>query len=96
MRRWTWGVKRGWCLGLLLLAGCWTTNWTAKKEQRPPKHPEEFVVPPETASRFSAPPDFPQEMQKDRFAKMQRPDVPAPGMGMGPGSSRLGPMGGVR
>ena len=90
----TWVTKRGWCLGLMLLAGCWTTDWTTRKDQRPPKQPEEFVLPPDSSARFSSPPDFPQEAHKDRLAKMKQAESQAPGVG--PGSSRFSPTGGMR
>jgi hypothetical protein len=50
------------CLGAVLLvaAGCWTTEPTVK----PPPHPEEYVPPPNDL-RFTQPPVFPKEAQRD-------------------------------
>src|SRR5262245_41488295 len=86
--RLTWGAKRCWFLVLLLTTGCWTTNWTAKRDFKPPPQPEDYVLPPVTANRFSDPPDFPRQAERDRYArnKLNEPTPP----GMGPGNSRFG------
>jgi hypothetical protein len=90
--------KRYLCLGLLLTAGCWSTDWTKnlvrKPEHRPPPQPEEFVLPPVTASRFSAPPDYPQLAQKEKQQR-ERLDIPTMPTG-GPAGSRFGTGPGMR
>jgi hypothetical protein len=45
---------------LLLAAGCWTTDPAIK----PPPHPDEYVAPPNDL-RFTAPPVFPKEAQRE-------------------------------
>jgi hypothetical protein len=49
-------------LGVVLLAasGCWTTEPAVK----PPPHPEEYVAPPNDL-RFTMPPVYPKEAQRD-------------------------------
>ncbi len=80
---------------LLLSAGCWTTEWTKKRELKPPPHPEEYVLPPVTSNRFSAPPDFPRQNDKDRYAKHHLDEPAVPG-NMGPGNTRFGSGPGMR
>lgn len=93
-----WVGRRCLWLSLLLIAGCWSTDWTKnltkKRDQRPPPQPEEFILPPVTAARFSAPPDYPQQAQKDKQPKdkFELPTVP----GAAPGGSRMGSGAGMR
>jgi hypothetical protein len=44
----------------LVAAGCWTTEPAVK----PPPHPDEYVPPPNDL-RFSVPPVFPKEAQRE-------------------------------
>src|SRR5262249_53559006 len=85
------GGKRWWCAGLLLAAGCWTTE----RDLRPPPHPEEFVLPPATETRFSDPPEFPKEALKDKQSKKKLDEMGMPGQ-TGPGGSRFGAGSGMR
>lgn len=79
---------RGLGAGLLCLFGCWTTQ----QELRPPKPPEEFVLPPSTDPRFRSAPGtrdlnpYP-EIKKEQPAPAN-PKQPPPRFGSGP------PMGG--
>jgi hypothetical protein len=61
------------CLGVLLVAaaGCWTTEPAVK----PPPHPEEYVPPPNDL-RFSVPPVFPKEAQREFQKNPDSPDGP--------------------
>jgi hypothetical protein len=95
MRR-CWVRSGTWSAVLLLATGCWTTAWSAKRDARPPRQPEEYIVPPETASRFSSPPDYPREAQKDKLAKPKLDEPGVPGPGPGPGASRFGAGPGMR
>jgi hypothetical protein len=76
-------------LGLLLaalvgLVGCTPPN----NQLRPPKRPEEYVVPPEEDLRFSTPPDYPKDLlNKDNLI---RPKDTTPGL---PGTQGGGPNG---
>lgn len=74
--RGTGGGKRFWSVLLLLLAGCWTTE----KELKPPPHPEEAIVPPESDPRFSSPIVYPKEAERDQTPKKPAND-PANPMG---------------
>jgi hypothetical protein len=68
---------------LLVAAGCWTTEPALK----PPPHPDEYVAPPNDL-RFSMPPVFPKEAQRE-FTKTPA-DLLGPDQGGKPGGPRLG------
>jgi hypothetical protein len=79
------------CLSVVLLAaGCLTTQPNLK----PPPRPEEFLVPPDDI-RFSTPPVFPKEAQRDNnpLKKKDPNDQDIPGIG-GPKSPSFGGGGG--
>jgi hypothetical protein len=83
-RNWLWAV------GLAACAGCWTT----KPDIKPPKHPEEYVLPPVTETRFSAPPNYPKEASKELGPKkgLDQPGMPPAGgsrFGAGPGGAGM-------
>ena len=77
------------CLsGLLLVAaGCWTTEPSLK----PPPHPEEYTIPPQDDSRFSAPIEYPKgTLNQDTIKKPEPTDPSSPASasrfgGPGPG-----------
>jgi hypothetical protein len=66
-------------LALSVLAGC---HWTSPNQTlRPPKHPEEYTVPPEEDLRFSQPPEYPKDvLNKDNLIqpKNSGPGLPGP------------------
>jgi hypothetical protein len=68
------GGKRFWCTLFLVLAGCRTTEPNLK----PPPHPEEAVVPPESDPRFSAPIAYPKEAERDQTIKKPAKDPAGP------------------
>src|SRR2546421_527013 len=55
MRR-LWEGLSLWAAALLAVAGCASTAPVTK----PPKHPEEYVLPPAEDARFSRPPQYPK------------------------------------
>jgi hypothetical protein len=89
---------RGWRQGLgLLLAlvlgalGCAAPNVAP----RPPKRPDEIVVPPNAEARFSNPPVYPEptNFNSDSAQAGRQPNVGA--MGPGPGPASMNGMGGM-
>jgi hypothetical protein len=87
---------RGWRQGLgLLLAlvlgalGCASPNIAP----RPPKRPDEIVVPPDAEARFSNPPIYPEptNFNSDSAQAGRQPNVGA----MGPGPASMNGMGGM-
>jgi hypothetical protein len=81
-------MKRIWSRGLgvtlLCLLGCWTTQ----QELRPPKPPEEFVLPPSSDPRFRSAPGtrdlnpYP-DVKKEKAAPTNPKQAP-PRFGSGP------------
>jgi hypothetical protein len=62
------GLRFWGAMGMLLsvLAGCHWTN--PNQALRPPKHPEEYTVPPEDDLRFCQPPQYPKDvLNKDNL-----------------------------
>lgn len=92
-------------LGLLAMlalgaSGCAERNITL----RPPKHPDEIVVPPVADGRFKQPPKYPESVNKNINNDPERmaaggggqPNLGAMNMGgMGGGMGGLGGMGGM-
>jgi len=98
MRR-IWIGLRGGCAALLCVAGCWTTEPTL----RPPKQPEELVVPPSEDPRYSSAPNYPKgTLNNDQIRSASgtggsgMPNgAPGSGSGVTPrGGARAGGMGG--
>ena len=73
---------------LLGLAGCYSTQ----PNLQPPKHPEEYVVPPADGPRFSNPVSFPKDTLNKELPKKDRQGMP--GMPPTGGPSRFGTPGG--
>jgi len=70
-------VARGLGVAILCLPGCW---WNADDNLRPPKHPEEFKLPPEDDPRFSNAPSYPKGLlNRDYLKKDQEREDNAPG-----------------
>lgn len=82
------GGTRFWSVLLLLLAGCWTTE----KQLKPPPHPEEAMVPPESDPRFSSPIAYPKEAERDQSIKKPTRDPKDPNDPTA-SPSRFGPSG---
>jgi hypothetical protein len=94
------GIQRG--LALILSLGVGVLGCADHKHiVRPPKHPEEIVLPPEADGRFSLPPQYPKSVNKDndpdRMAGGGGGSVPNVGAmnpgGMGGGMGGMGGMG---
>ncbi len=91
MRR-LWGGLGCMLATLVSTAGCATKDFA----MRPPKHPEEIMVPPEQDRKFSLPPEYPKEtLNQD---DIRRPGAPSglngmPGGGMGGRGGGMGGMG---
>ena len=97
MRR-VWGGLSWMLATLLSAAGCGTKDYT----MRPPKHPEEIILPPEEDRKYSLPPEYPKEtLNQDDTRKPGAPTglngMPGGGPGgRGSGMSGMGPgMGGM-
>jgi hypothetical protein len=81
-----WGLGGGLVLALLIVAGCQSNDGHLK----PPKYPEEYVLPPDD-SRYSQPVAYPKELL-DKDILLQRAadakNFSGPG---GPGGPSMGP-----
>ena len=91
--KWIW---TGLSFAIIGLAGCGTTQTVIK----PPKHPEEFVVPPSDDARFSSVPAYPKGTLNNDLIKPDQEVQPAggsnaPGGGMPRSRSPLGSAGGA-
>jgi hypothetical protein len=72
-----WIVARGLGVALLCLPGCW---WNSEEHLRPPKRPEEFLLPPEDDPRFSSAPSYPKGLlNRDYLKKDQEREDNGPG-----------------
>jgi hypothetical protein len=83
-------MRRVWYLLGLSLATLFGTLGCANPDSnlRPPKHPEEFTVPPENDPRFAQPVSYPKStLFQDSIHKLEgEPGAPGGGAGMrGPG-----------
>lgn len=83
-------------VGPLLLAGLGFVGCTwSDKEVRPPKPPEEFVVPPEDDARYGKPHEYPKDtLDQDMLLKKTKDggkSTPGPIGGRGPGAMGCGP-----
>lgn len=90
------GARRFWSgLGLLFtaLAGLTGCSWNGP-QMRPPKQPDEIVVPPAEDLRFSQPPDFPKNtLNNDNLIRPKdngSPGLNGPGGPGGGGGPRFG------
>jgi hypothetical protein len=94
------GMRRG--LGLIVALGFGVLGCAEHKHiVKPPKHPDEFNLPPEVDGRFSSPPQYPKSVNKDNDPDRMAggggaPNVGAMNMGgMGGGGMGGGGMGGM-
>jgi len=93
-------MARSWgnlaALGALVLSlvGCYTND---RVKLTPPKHVEEYTIPPEDDPRFSKPIEFPKNLLNKNDSpknkdddKQNMPGMHGGGMGGGPGTSNPG------